>query len=349
MAIPLLIGGALALFGGIAGINAMVDKETAKETIDDAKDRLDGAKKRMEKARITTNDALEDLGRLRITTEASSIARFVEAYSKVKALNYKDLDHRKHRISSSQLKEMSLTSNKAIELTMTGVEALGQGVLAGIGSAGSAVMLATTIGTASTGTAIGTLSGAALTNATLAWLGGGSLAAGGMGVAGGAIALGGLVAGPALAVIGFISAGQAAKELTEAKKKAAEVDIICEQIDSGIALLECIEMRIAEIACTINNVDRLLIRELIQVETWLAERAAKSSKEGFLGKIFKAQDPLAYTNFSAAQQQQFDRMLQFAIALNQLLRIQVLEEDGSLNQETAALLASVEARIEELG
>lgn len=90
-------------------------------------------------------------------------------------------------------------------------------------------------------TALGACSAAAVSNAKFAFFGGGSLANGGLGMAGGTAALGGLVAGPALLVMGVITGVTAEKSLEDAKKHAAEADVICEQLETGV--VQCIGIR----------------------------------------------------------------------------------------------------------
>ncbi len=87
------------------------------------------------------------------------------------------------------------------------------GVLAAYGAYTGVGMLASTAG----GVAIAELSGVAATNATLAWLGGGALSVGGFGMVGGMAVFGGLVAGPALAILGAMSADEMKEKLEKAK------------------------------------------------------------------------------------------------------------------------------------
>lgn len=108
------------------------------------------------------------------------------------------------------------------------------GALAGFGATGSVGLLAT----ASTGTAISSLAGAAATNATLAWFGGGALAAGGLGMAGGTAVLGGLVAGPALAVGGFMLANKAEEALEKARDYETKADNAIAGLNRIIAYLD---------------------------------------------------------------------------------------------------------------
>ena len=123
------------------------------------------------------------------------------------------------------------------------------GALMGLGAYGSVGMLAS----ASTGTAIASLSGAAATNATLAWLGGGSLAAGGLGMAGGMVVLGGLVAGPAIAITGFVMASKAEEALTKARAYESEVDQAIEKIESIKLALTGLQANAEEMRLTLSK------------------------------------------------------------------------------------------------
>lgn len=342
MPIPIILGG-IAAFGALAGGKAAIDNRKAKSTLESAQSWLEYHQKKMEAARETTNSALEGLGKVRIMTEAHTIAQFVELYGKVKKIEAKKINHKVGNLSPSALSEMRVASTKAAELADFGIDQLGKGVAAGIGAAGTTVGLITQFGVASTGTAISSLSGAAATNATLAWLGGGSLAAGGGGMAAGAAALGGLVAAPALAVIGFAAASKAAKALTAAKEKEAEIDVICEQIQAGIALLTTIDVRCAEIGKAISMLSRRLDRQMQQVSAWISER--ENRRPSFFKRLFGAKDPMSYGNFTPEEQNQFNSMVVLGMALNQLLRVPVMAEDGSLTQESQTVLDAAKTHV----
>lgn len=94
------------------------------------------------------------------------------------------------------------------------------GVLAAYGAYTGVGMPASTAG----GVAITELSGVVATNATLAWLGGGALSVGGFGMVGGMVVLGGLVAGPALAILGAMSADEMKEKLEKAKAYYSQVE-----------------------------------------------------------------------------------------------------------------------------
>ncbi len=98
-------------------------------------------------------------------------------------------------------------------------------------------MLASTAG----GVAIAELSGVAATNVTLAWLGGGALSVGGFGMVGGMAVLGGLVAGPALAILGAISADEMKEKLEKAKAYHSQVEEAVKKTDAIIDQFQAIE------------------------------------------------------------------------------------------------------------
>lgn len=98
-------------------------------------------------------------------------------------------------------------------------------------------MLASTAG----GVAIAELSGVAATNATLAWLGGGALSVGGFGMVGGMVVLGGLVAGPALAILGAMSADEMKEKLEKAKAYHSQVEKAVKKADAIIDQFQAIE------------------------------------------------------------------------------------------------------------
>ncbi|WQY40229.1 sortase [Helicobacter pylori] len=111
------------------------------------------------------------------------------------------------------------------------------GMLAAYGAYTGVGMLASTAG----GVAIAELSGVAATNVTLAWLGGGALSVGGFGMVGGMAVLGGLVAGPALAILGAISADEMKEKLEKAKAYYSQVEKAVKKADAIIDQFQAIE------------------------------------------------------------------------------------------------------------
>ncbi len=110
-------------------------------------------------------------------------------------------------------------------------------MLAAYGAYTGVGMLASTAG----GVAIAELSGVAATNVTLAWLGGGALSVGGFGMVGGMAVLGGLVAGPALAILGAISADEMKEKLEKDKAYHSQVEEAVKKTDAIIDQFQAIE------------------------------------------------------------------------------------------------------------
>ncbi len=115
-------------------------------------------------------------------------------------------------------------------------------------------MLASTAG----GVAIAELSGVAATNATLAWLGGGALSVGGFGMVGGMAVFGWLVAGPALAILGAMSADEMKEKLEKAKAYYSQVEKAVKKADAIIDQFQAIEKMAKLFTRQIAKFDALL-------------------------------------------------------------------------------------------
>ncbi|WRD66497.1 sortase [Helicobacter pylori] len=128
------------------------------------------------------------------------------------------------------------------------------GMLATYGAYTGVGMLASTAG----GVAIAELSGVAATNATLAWLGGGVLSVGGFGMVGGMAVFGGLVAGPALAILGAVSADEMEEKLEKAKAYYSQVEKAVKKADAIIDQFQAIEKMAKLFTKQIAKCDTLL-------------------------------------------------------------------------------------------
>ncbi len=127
------------------------------------------------------------------------------------------------------------------------------GVLAAYGAYTGVGMLANTAG----GVAIAELSGVAATNATLAWLGGGALSVGGFGIVGGMAVLGGLVAGPALAILGALSADEMEKKRDDAKAYYSQAEAAVKKADAMIDNLQAVRKMADLFTRQITKIDAL--------------------------------------------------------------------------------------------
>ena len=231
MAIPVLLWGAaaaLAATGVVKGAGAISDINKAKEIGERAERRYKRRMRELDEVRDETNEKFTHLGELKVSIFNNQINHILQVMRNSSNKQVKSALKDFHStFSLTELKEIESMVQTSLELSTNFGSSAITGALAGLGAYGSVPLIAT----ASTGTAISTLSGAAATNATLAWLGGGSLAAGGFGMAGGMIALGGIVAGPALAVGGFMLASKAEEALTQSHEYDAKVDEAIGQLD----------------------------------------------------------------------------------------------------------------------
>lgn len=308
--IPLIIGAASAAAGAVGlkkGLDAKKIYEEAREIGQNAERRYRRKCDELEKRRVELNEDLKSLGEFKIKVFEESLGYVVKQLQRARSSvshfqeEIAGIDLREVEIFETELKELS-----ALEVGGGAAQGLTAGALTAFGAYGTVGMLAT----ASTGTAISTLSGAAATNATLAWLGGGSLAAGGLGVAGGTWILGGLVAGPALAITGFVLASKAEEALTEAKEYKAQVKAAIEEIEAVFVVLDAIRANIDE--CR-NVLNRLLdafsqVREafednLAKQPRWSSKREELLIRLVALGKAIKAvvNEPLLDHDGSAAR------------------------------------------------
>lgn len=244
MPLPLVFIG-IAVATGVTGagatVKAGVDHNKAKRINMNTEERITHAANHLEVLRQQCGEALQCLGEEKMFVLSNSIASFLDTFIKIKNVDFADSvglsELSKFHVDHTTFEEIGELGHFAVSLAGGSIAGVAGGALTALGAYSAAASFAT----ASTGTAISTLSGAAASNATLAFFGGGSLATGGLGMAGGAAVLGGLVAGPALLVMGIITGANAGKGLENAKAHAAEADVICEQLETGV--VQCISIR----------------------------------------------------------------------------------------------------------
>ncbi|MCZ6156424.1 hypothetical protein O6B72_06295 [Campylobacter ureolyticus] len=255
------------VIGAKKGYDAIQDSGEAKRLNRRAEEVFEESQKSLDDQRKKTNSDIKEFGEYKIEIFNSVLLRYFNIFEKIKNIEFensvfKDDDFVVDMKEFEKLKTDVLNIKNVIG---GGVASLGAGALAGFGAYGGVGLLAT----ASTGTAISTLSGAAATNATLAWLGGGSLASGGLGMAGGTMVLGGLVAGPALAVAGWVMASSAEKAKNDAYTNLNKARAIEESNKTIILQLEkvskltdrlknTIEKLVFYFNTMINNLDALV-------------------------------------------------------------------------------------------
>ncbi len=197
------------------------------------------------------------------------------------------------------------------------------GAMAGAITAFGAYGAAGALATASTGTAIASLSGAAATNATLAFFGGGSLAAGGLGMAGGTMVLGGLVAGPALAIMGFVVGAKASKNLDNAYSNLAEARKFEEEMNA--AADACVGIRRRAVMF-----DRFLIRLHTVFDPLVYE----------MTQIIKSRGT-EYRQYTDKERKVIASAMSIAGAIKSVLDTAILDKDGNLTEESELTVSKI--------
>lgn len=276
----LLVGAAVAsgALGAKKGYDATNDFSDAQDINREAQEVLDKAEKNLEQEREATQLELEALGQLKVDIYQGTLTRFVEAFSKIKNVEFDDAnlfgDQNLPPVTENELKLVEKSTVEVADVLKGGASSLGSGALAGMAAFGGVGAL----GTASTGTSIAALSGVAAQNATLAWLGGGSLAVGGYGVAGGTAVLGGVVAGPVLAVGGMMMASKAEEAKENARESLSKAKLNAEEMENAQLASEEIRRRAEEMRSVLRKLDELAghtfipsLEKLVEGETDFAK------------------------------------------------------------------------------
>lgn len=332
MPLPLLLAGAAIIAGGYGvkkGLDAKSDFDAAKRWNDLAKKIYDEATTELEGKRTDAQKSMEQLGKTKYRVYEQSIFPFVEAFSKIKNINFDDksLDdaNKLPAINLDELKDMVRSTLEIKGVLAGGITALGTGGLAGLATFGGVGLL----GTASTGTAIGALSGVAATNATLAWLGGGSLAAGGYGMAGGMMVLGGIVAGPVLAIGGMMLASKAEAAKFDAYSNHDKAELAVEQMKSAGVLTDGIRQRFNEINSVISKLDNVFSPMLTSLEVLV-----ESNND--------------YSSYADKDKVGVMMAASLAKTLKNLIEAPIIDKDGLLTSESRNAIKLGNAAVQQL-
>lgn len=340
MPIPFLITGAALLAAGVGvkkGFDAKENFSEADRIAKDAALKFQQAKESLENKRKGEMDRLAELGKLRLQTETQSIKQFIELYQQVKNapnVGAIQIGSGEIQIEEVDVNQMTISVYKTTNFIQHGLSGISTGALVGVG-VGQAVGM---LGAASTGAAISGLSGVAATNATLAWLGGGSLASGGLGMAGGTAVLGGVIAGPVIAVMGYMAASQSEKALTSANANAAEIAKAIEQSKKAIVLLDAIGLRTQEVSDVIHAVDQRLCNTMNRVKYILE-----------LVRRFRQPDAekVDYKILENHEKQEFEFMRLLGPKLFQILKVNILDDEGLVTRESSVLVENMQRLLRE--
>ncbi|GAA7135612.1 hypothetical protein ID0302_08980 [Helicobacter pylori] len=244
MPLPFILAGvaiAAAGYGVKKGIDALDADCEADEFIKKAESLKEESTKKAESAETDCKLAFAKFGKKKLHVLSHTVPNFLDHFHRLKrseitieGINMQDIE--------GQVSDAQKITNQYSEVDFFDVSGAVMG--SAIGGVLTAYGVYTGVGllaSASTGTAIAGLSGVAATNATLAWLGGGALSVGGFGMVGGMAVLGGLVAGPALAILGALSASKMEEKLEKAKAYYSQVEEVVKKADAMIDQFQAIE------------------------------------------------------------------------------------------------------------
>jgi hypothetical protein len=309
--IPIILGAAAlatAAFGVGSGVAGVANMNEAQNIGKSAQERHERAARSLKAEWEATQKLAEEYGQLQLDVKISTVGRFIAFIERIGqhgSQSDKQFLEGLEGISVEQIKEYKAAAQEAEQFFKGSFKAAGAAAAAGQGTVG----LIGLFGTASTGTAISGLSGAAAWNATLAWLGGGSLAAGGGGMALGTVVLGGIMVGPALAIGGFMLAGEGEKALTKAREYEAKANTEIAKINAAKDFLQQVKRRITELSILVEDLNHHAVLNLNELESqpFTPERDA--------GK--------------------FQQVMLLVKALAEIMKTPVLDNEGNLNPITA--------------
>ncbi|BDA06647.1 hypothetical protein OHP006_08390 [Helicobacter pylori] len=267
MPLPFILGGlaiATAGYGVKKGIDACNAARKANKFIKKAESLKKKAIKEAESVESDCKLAFARFGKKKLRVLSHSVSNFLDHFHRLNRSRI-TLNRSRITIESINMQDIQRQVSDARKITnqyrKVDFDVSGAVIGSAIGGVLAAYGAYTGVGlfaSASTGTAIAELSGVAATNATLAWLGGGALSVGGFGMVGGMAVLGGLVAGPALAILGAMSADEMKEKLEKAKAYYSQVEKAVKKADAIIDQFQAIEKMAKLFTKQITKCDALL-------------------------------------------------------------------------------------------
>ncbi|KNE09665.1 hypothetical protein [Helicobacter pylori] len=243
MPLPFILAGvalAAAGYGVKKGIDALDADCEADEFIKKAEGLKEEAVKKAESAESDCRRAFARFGEKKLHVLSHTVPNFLDHFHRldrstitIEGVNMQDIQG---QVSDAQKITNQYREVDFFDASGAVIGSAAAGVLVAYGAYTGVGLLASTAG----GVAIAEFSGVAATNATLAWLGGGALSVGGFGMVGGMAVLGGLVAGPALAILGALSAAKMEKKLDDAKAYLSQVEAAVKKTDVIVDNLQAV-------------------------------------------------------------------------------------------------------------
>ncbi|GAA7007979.1 hypothetical protein ID0154_07060 [Helicobacter pylori] len=214
MPLPFILAGvalAAAGYGVKKGIDASETADEINEVVKKTEDLKEETKKRFKSAETDCKNALTRLGEKRLHVRTHVMSRFVEHFNQLKCHEFGIKDSDKKDLH----KQLSVAQNFSKQLNASGMSeesAIG-GMFAGYGGLG--------ISSFTTGAMLG-----------------GGLTMGGLA---GMAVFGGLVAGPALAILGALSADDMEEKLEDTKAYYSQVEAVVKKADAMIDRIQAVE------------------------------------------------------------------------------------------------------------
>ncbi|GAA7328073.1 hypothetical protein MLS101_06980 [Helicobacter pylori] len=207
---------------------------------------------------------------------------------------------------------------------------MGLSDLASLGGVGAAVGVLATYGAytgisaAAGGTVLSSLGGA------LAWMSSGAISAGGLGMVAGMAVLGGLVAGPALAILGAVSADEMEEKLEKAKAYYSQVEEAVKKADAMIDQFQAIE-----------KMDKLFIRQITKCDALL---------------FLLSQDAIAtmkkhnydVSHYSQKERDQLCVTVSTLSSLSAFLKVPIIDKHQKLQEKAKRALEIMERQMDRL-
>ena len=319
------LGAGTAALGIGKGVKAGADQQEANETNERAQNLVDRATEKAKISRANSSKAIENLGHKKVWILDNSVDSFIRSFEQIHNIKLEEsvgMDElKKIQFDKQTFGELKQMSEMASSIAGSVVGGAAAGTLAAIGAYGGAMTFGAC---ATTGTFIATLSGAAATNATLAFLGGGALSVGGLGMAGGTAVLGGLVAGPALAIMGFVVGAKASANKDAAYSNLAKVRKYEEEVKTVQVLCKAIRMRA-------NMFEWLLIKLDAIFEPMIES----------LDQIIRTRGT-DFSQYSKSEKAVVAANLALAKAIKMVLDTPILTEEGNLTEESKTIAGSIQ-------
>ncbi|KNE06260.1 sortase [Helicobacter pylori] len=333
MPLPFILGG-LALvaagYGVKKGIDALDADCEADEFIKKAESLKEEATKKAESAESDCRRAFMRFGDKKLHVLSHTVSNFLDHFHRlnrsriiIEGINMQDIQGQVSdaRKITNQYREVDF-----FDASGAVIGSAAAGVLAAYGTYAGVGMLASTAG----GVAIAELSGVAATNATLAWLGGGALSVGGFGMIGGMAVIGGIVAGPALAILGALSADEMEKKRDDAKAYCSQVEAAVKKADVMIDNLQAVRKMADLFTRQITKFDALFFS--------LAQDAIATMKKHHYDT----------SRYNQKEKDQLCVTVSTLMTLSAFLKVSIMDEHQKLNEKAQKTLNLMRKQMDSL-